>query len=296
MNIRTSNFIATEKFIKETIGRNGFSAVIGEKGTGKSHTMRQVIGAYEQKGGYSVITITPMDEKVKNITQIMSAMIEDISGESPRRDVEARRRQLRRILGDSTKKIILSVDEAQDLHKSTLRGLKKIHELGFGTKDKLFSILLFGQESLKDRISDDELKPRIRRQLMKGLTDKEKMEFIDSSQFNDKSLAIFLKRTRKTPLSVITAYDELMVIRDDLGRKKIDEQIVNDYFFSDTREMIMALNESFKKIADGVRETTGESLSPAAICQYTKGTYNGNNERLDNLLRTYAAEKQSAAI
>jgi type II secretory pathway predicted ATPase ExeA len=296
MNIRTSNFITAEKFIKETIERNGFSAVIGEKGTGKSHTMRQVIGAYEQKGGYSVITITPMDEKVKNITQIMSAMIEDISGESPRRDVESRRRQLRRILGDSHSKIILSIDESQDLHKSTLRGLKKIHELGFGTKDKLFSILLFGQESLKDRISDDELKPRIRRHHMKGLTDKEKMEFIDESLFNDKSLSVFLKRTRKTPLSVITAHDELLAIRDDLGRKKIDEQIVNDYFFSDTREMLLSLNESYKKISDGLFESTGERVSPSAICQYVKGTYAGKNERLDGLLSAYATEKQSAVI
>lgn len=296
MNIRTSNFITAEKFIKETIERNGFSAVIGEKGTGKSHTMRQVIGKYEQKGGFSVISITPMDEKVKNITQIMSAMIEDIAGESPRRDVEARRRQLRRILGDSHAKIILAIDESQDLHKSTLRGLKKIHELGFGTKDKLFSIILFGQESLKDRISDDELKPRIRRHQMKGLTDKEKMEFIDSAQFNEKALAVFLKRTRKTPLSVITAYDELLVIRDDLGRKKIDEQIVNDYFFSDTRELVLSLNESYKKISDGILEKTGERVSPAAICQYTKGNYAGNNERLDGLLRQYASEKQSAAI
>lgn len=296
MNVRTSNFITVEKFIKETVERNGFAAVIGEKGTGKSHTLRQVVGSYEQKGGYTVITITPMDEKVKNITQIMSAMVEDIAGESPRRDVESRRRQLRRILGDSHQKIILSIDEAQDLHKSTLRGLKKIHELGFGTKDKLFSIILFGQESLKDRISDDELKPRIRRHHMKGLTDKEKMEFVDSSQFNEKSLAIFLKRTRKTPLSVITAHDELLVIRDDLGRKKIDEQIVNDYFFSDTREMLLTLNESYKKISEGVYESTGERISPTAICQYTQGKYNGNNERLDGLLRTYATEKQSAAI
>jgi Cdc6-like AAA superfamily ATPase len=296
MNIRTSTFIATEKFVRETIERNGFSAVIGEKGTGKSHAMRQVIGKYEQKGGFSVITITPMNEQVKNITQIMSAMIEDISGESPRRDVEARRRQLRRVLGDASSKIILSIDEAQDLHKSTLRGLKKIHELGFGTKDKLFSIILFGQESLKDRISDDELKPRIRRHHMKGLTEKEKLEFIDSSAFNEKALGIFLKRIRKTPLSVITAYDELIVIKDDLGRKKIDEQIVNDYFFSDTRELILSLGESYKKIADGVREVTGEQLSPAAICQYTKGNYNGNNERLDTLLRKYASEKRTAAI
>ncbi|MCL2154074.1 MAG: ATP-binding protein [Leptospirales bacterium] len=295
MTIKTSNYIAAEKFIKETIDRNGFSAVIGEKGSGKSHLLRQIIGSYENKGGFTVIPITPMSEDVKSITQIMSAMIEDISGESPRRDVEARRRQLRRILGDTNKKIILAIDEAQDLHKSTIRGLKKIHELSFATNDKLFSIILFGQDTLKDRISDDELRPRIKRHLMKELTEKEKLSFIDTSQFNEKALQIFIKSTRKTPLSVISSYENLLMICEDLERKKIDEQITGDYFYSNTREALLALNMSCKKIADEISAVTEESVSATAVNQYMNGKYPGRNERLDRLANKFLSTKQTIA-
>jgi len=295
MTIRTSNYIAAEKFIKETIDRNGFSAVIGEKGSGKSHLLRQVIGSYENKGGFTVIPITPMSEDVKSITQIMSAMIEDIAGESPRRDVESRRRQLRRILGDTNKKIILAIDEAQDLHKSTIRGLKKIHELSFATSDKLFSIVLFGQETLKDRISDDELKPRIKQHKMKELTEKEKLSFIDTSQFNDKALSVFIKSTRKTPLSVISSYENLIMICDDLERKKIDEQIVNDYFYSNTRESLLALNISCKRKSDEIFDITGERVSTTVVNQYENGKYQGRNDRIEGIMQKYVSAKQSTA-
>ncbi|HOW83150.1 MAG TPA: AAA family ATPase, partial [Spirochaetota bacterium] len=108
MTVKTNNFIKSKRFIDETIERRGFAAVLGEKGSGKTHIIREIIGAKEEKQDkYSVIRITPMRENEKCITQIMSAMIEDVSGETLRRDTEARRRQLRRVLGDATTTVIL---------------------------------------------------------------------------------------------------------------------------------------------------------------------------------------------
>ncbi|TAL31556.1 MAG: ATP-binding protein [Spirochaetes bacterium] len=288
-NVKTMNFLSAERFIRDTIGRKGIGAVIGEKGSGKTHIKRQVIGALEEKkGSYAIIDVTPMSEGVRNITQIMSAIIQDISGEGPRHDSEARRRQLRRILGDSGSDIILAIDEAQDLHKSTLRGLKKLHELGFGMKDRLFSIILFGQPSLKDRIADDELRPRFKRLQMSDLTAKEKALFIENhALFTEKALDTFLKRTKKTPLAVITAYEELDEMRSDLDQKKITEEMVNDYFSLAIREALAAMDKSYRRKAKEIEETTGEKISPATVHQYEKGNYKGNNDRLDDLMSRY---------
>jgi len=286
INIKTNNFNSAKRFISDTISRHGMGAVIGEKGSGKTHIRRQIIGELEEKKGtYRVIFITPMAGEVKCITQIMSAMIEDISGENPRRDTESRRRQLRRILGETSHDVILAIDEAQDLHKSTIRGLKKIHELGFGMRDRLFSIILMGQNSLKDKISDDELRPRIKRMQMKDLTMKEKELFIEkSSVFSDKALQIFLKRTRKTPLSVISAFDDVYMIMDDLNVKKITEQIVQDYFSVDRREALLSLNKSFREMAREIEEVTGTKVSATALNQHSKGLYRGKTDRLDEII------------
>ncbi len=298
--VKTMNYLSAEKFIRDTIGRKGIGAVIGEKGSGKTFIKRQVLGALEEKkGSYTVVDITPMSEGVKNITQIMSALIQDISGESPRHDSEARRRQLRRILGDIGAEIILTIDEAQDLHKSTLRGLKKIHELGFGMRDRLFSIVLFGQPSLKDRIADDELRPRFRRVQMGDLTQKEKLMFVPNQAiFADKALELFLKRTKKTPLAVITAYEELDSMRSDLDLKKISEAMVNDYFSSSTREALLAIDKSYRQKAREIEEITGEKVSPTTLHQYEKGSYKGNVERLDKIAQEYLHQTgvRSAAL
>jgi len=294
-NVRTSNYIATEKFIKDLIARKGIGAIIGEKGAGKTHMFRQIIGSYEERRGrYTVISVTPMKEGEKNITQIMSSMIEDISGEHVRRDTEARRRQLRRILGDTTSEIILAIDESQDLHKSTIRGLKKLHELGFGLRDRLFTIILFGQNSLKDKIIDDELGPRIKRYRVKDLTQKEKMEFIDNPKvFNEKAMDLFMRRTRKTPLSIIRSFDDLNDIRMDLGKNKIDEAIVSDYFASDLRQGLLSLNKSFRQMSNEIRELTKEEVSPATLNQYVKGTYKGNLDKLDRIAGHYLEKKDT---
>jgi len=294
MTVKTNNFIKTKKFVDDLIDGRGFGAIVGEKGSGKTHMIREIIGAKEEKKDkYNVIRITPMRENEKCITQIMSAMIEDIAGETLRRDTEARRRQLRRVLGDATSTVVLVIDEAQDLHKSSIRGLKKLHELGWGMKDRLFSIIMFGQLSLKDKICDDELRPRIKRLQLAELTQKEKEEFIPATQiFSEKALSIFLRRTRKTPLGVLAAFEQLDQIRLDLDRRKIDEQMVTDFFSFDKREAIIALDKSYRQISREIKALTGEDVSPTALNQHINGNYKGNTDRIDRLMDTYLEKEK----
>ena len=284
--IKTANFVNAGKFISELLSSNGMGAIIGEKGSGKTFIKRKIIGAFEEKKSeFRVIEIVPMGEQVQNIGQIMNSMISDISGEAPRQDNEARRRQLRRILGETKENVVLAIDEAQDLHHSTLRGLKKLHELGFGTRDQLFTIILFGQNSLKDRISDDELRPRIRRYCMRDLTQKEKELFIsETKKFTPGAFEIFLKRTRKTPLAVEDAYRELMQITSDLDMAKIDDKIVSEYFSFDVRDMILRFGKSYRELSKAITEATDENVSPTTLNQIVNGKYNGDIERIGALI------------
>ena len=297
--IKTTNFLKAQKVIHEAVANNAIAAIIGPIGSGKTFINRKVVGEYqEQESKYCVVDISPVTDNAKNITQIMSQMIEDIAGESPRRDTEARRRQLRRILGDSHRKIILSIDEAQDLHVSTLRGLKKLHELGFGTRDKLYSILLFGKPNLKDKLYNEELRPRVKILQLSALTQKEVEFFVDTQEFTEKALEIFVKRAQRTPLHVVTAFNSLLLCKEELGKKKIDEELVSNYFSADYREILKAelSTTSFRELSNSIYEKTGEKISPAALNMYVNGKYNGNNSKLDAIMERYITTAQKAAL
>lgn len=289
--VRTANFSKADTEINKAIQKKGMLAVIGEKGSGKTFIKRQVIGSKQEKiSKYRIVEICPIESESKNITQIMSAMISDISSENPKRDTEARRRQLRRILGEASEiyEIILCVDEAQDLHKSTLRGIKKLHELGFGTRDHLFSVVFFGQNSLKDKISDDELRPRIKRYKMNNLTQTEKEKFIeDKSIFTKEALNLFLRRTRPLPLSVVKAFEDLSEMKDALELNQITKEHAQDYFSVDIREQILNFGMSFRALSHDIEKKTGGSISPAALNQMSKGKYKGSMDNLSELLNEY---------
>lgn len=297
--IKTTNFLKAEKAIKEAVSNNTIAAIIGPIGSGKTFINRKVVGAYQEQGSkYCVVDISPVTDNARNITQIMSQLIEDMAGESPRRDTEARRRQLRRILGDSSRKIILSIDEAQDLHVSTLRGLKKLHELGFGTRDKLFTIILFGKPMLKDKLYNEELRPRVKILQLQALTQKEVELFVDPREFTDKALELFVKRAQRTPLHVVTAFNNLLMMKNELDKKKIDEDLVSTFFSADYREILKAeLSEkSFRELANSIQETTGEKISPTTLNMYVNGKYNGNNSKLDAIMERYITTAQKAAL
>lgn len=287
--IKTASFTRAHKFLHDAIDRNGFVAVIGDKGIGKTFIKTKIIGAFsEKKSAFKVADLTALEEREKKIGQIMSAMIQDVGGENPRMDKEARRRQLRRILGTCTSKVILVIDEAQDLHKSTIRGLKKLHELNFGTRSKLFSIVLFAQPTFTDMISDDELRPRIRRMKMNPLTVKEKELFVPKKNFTEKAYKMFIGNTSNLPAVIINLYDELYDLAEGLG-SKITEELVSNFLFYETRERFKQLNKSYRKSSAEIKELLGINLAASTINAYVTGTYTGNNQEVEAILNKYIA-------
>ena len=283
--IRTSNFINTENFIKKIISSNKIGVIVGEKGSGKTFIKTKVLGRMQEDAHkYRVIEVGVIGEQVKNITSVMSSMITGLSGENPNRDVEARRKQLRRVLGTAASQyeVVLTIDEAQDLHHSTLRSLKKIHELAFGTMDRLFSIILFAQPSLVPKISDDELKPRFKRYAMQKLTEEEKAKFIpNASIFTKEALALFLKRTRQNPLSVEESYSDLEDIKLEFELKQIERKHVEDYFSVDLREKILGFGMSFRKLSSKI------GVSATALHQVSQNKYPGDVGKIEAIINEY---------
>ena len=129
----------------------GFLAVIGEVGSGKSVMRRKVVEQLRRDGTILIIYPQMIDKSRLNAGSICDAIIMDISSEKPRVKLEAKTRQVQKLLLERSKqnyRSVLLIEEAQDLDIRTIKHLKRFYELEDGYR-KLLGIILIGQTELK---------------------------------------------------------------------------------------------------------------------------------------------------
>jgi type II secretory pathway predicted ATPase ExeA len=157
------------RYIREamwtTARQGGFIAIAAESGAGKSTLRRDLIDRIRREDA-PVIVMEPyvlgMEDndrtgKTLKAASIADAMISALAPlEKPRITMEAKGRQLHRLLKDSRKagfSHVLIIEEAHGLSVPTLKHLKRFFELEDGFK-KLLSIILIGQTELSQKLSD----------------------------------------------------------------------------------------------------------------------------------------------
>lgn len=136
----------------------GFLAVIGEVGSGKSVMRRKVIERLKRDGDVLVIYPQIIDKQRVTAASICDAIIMDVSGEKPKMKLEAKSRQVQRLLLDRSKqgfRHVLIIEEAHDLSIPVLKYLKRFHELEDGYK-KLLGIIMVAQTELKRTFNESQ--------------------------------------------------------------------------------------------------------------------------------------------
>ena len=146
----------------------GFLAVIGEVGSGKSVMRRKVVEQLKKDGDVIVIFPQMIDKNRVNAASICDAIVMDLSEQRPRMKLEDKTRQVHKLLLDRAKqnfRAVLIIEEAHDLHTSTLKYLKRFYELEDGYR-KLLGIILIGQVELHTIFNEEkhiEMREVIRR-------------------------------------------------------------------------------------------------------------------------------------
>ncbi len=152
--------------IREAVESRRLIGVIGRFGSGKSVLVREALNdsAYEVTGNrplgehrYALIYVNNPDKERLRIGHCMSAMIDHLSGENPRRDTIARSTQLSRIVGErvvrNRQDVVLVIENAHRLHANTLLALKDLREAAiYRGECPLFSAILVGQEALRAKL------------------------------------------------------------------------------------------------------------------------------------------------
>jgi type II secretory pathway predicted ATPase ExeA len=145
-----------EMAMLDAASHGGFLAVIGECGSGKSVMRRKVVAALKKEGDVRVIYPQIIDKTRLNAASICDAIIMDLSEQKPRIRLEAKTRQVHKLLLERSKegyRSVLMIEEAHDLNVSTLKYLKRFYELEDGFR-KLLGIILIGQVELRDLLDE----------------------------------------------------------------------------------------------------------------------------------------------
>jgi len=151
-----------QRYIRETMyyaaKHSGFVAICGESGSGKSTLRRDLLDRI-RRDNESIIFIQPqiVDKREMTAAHICDAIVADLSSEAPKQSLEAKGRQVQRILAAGARvnnAHCLIIEEAHDLHISTLKYLKRFWEIEDGFK-KLLGILLIGQPELETKLDEN---------------------------------------------------------------------------------------------------------------------------------------------
>jgi type II secretory pathway predicted ATPase ExeA len=205
-------------------------SIVGERGMGKTRAVRAAL----DKIGCKIVLVEKSQKERLTISDIEQAIILDLSDEPPKRGGEVRARQLRRIVGEASRKqkIVVVIEEAHRLHGQTLRSLKTLREIQWMGNTELFTVVLIGQSDPMNKAGVSEVRLRTDCIRMQGMTAVEAGEYTSVTLgkfFDDEALEAVSR------LPQATNYLELQALLVELlnyaiagGRDQVNKQDVND--------------------------------------------------------------------
>lgn len=151
-----------QRYVRESMyyaaKHQGFLAIVGESGSGKS-TLRRDLLARMQRENDRIVVIRPSGDSETGglrAPHLCDAIVRTVSSERMKQSLEARSRQIERVLSASARTgyaHVLLIEEAQDLTKPTLKYLKRLWEKEDGFT-RLLGVVLIGQTELGDMLNE----------------------------------------------------------------------------------------------------------------------------------------------
>ena len=175
-DIETADSSRIGIMMRAAVQGKGFMSILGRCGSGKTHAVWRALRLETAH----LVEPLRLDRERLHMGDVQTALIRELSGETPRHSGEARAHQTRRVLGAASRErsVVLVIDDAHLLHHQTLRGLKRLREMAWMCEAPLLGIVLIGQRDRTDGL--DEVHLRLERLWLGGLRPVEAKQAIDA--------------------------------------------------------------------------------------------------------------------
>ncbi len=217
----------------------GFIAVTGEVGTGKTtlcRTLLQRLGA-ETEVAFVFNPTLSGEELLRSINQEFGLLVEGRS----RSDLADQLNQFLLEMKRAGRRVLLIIDEAQNLSRETLEEVRLLSNLETSTS-KLIQILLFGQPELDEKIDSKELR-QLRQRIsvrwsLTPMSAEETGEYVRhrlriaagtdcGDVFSTRALRVVRRRTRGIPRLVNLLCDRALLAGYAAGTRSIGTDTVH---------------------------------------------------------------------
>jgi len=148
------------RFILAAMGdvakNQGILAISGESGAGKTVLRKLFMEELRKDDDIAVIIPRIFDKSKITAASLCDAIVADVSSENPKRSMEAKARQVERLLRTATqggRRHVLIIEDAHDLTVPILKYLKRFWEMEDGF-NRLLGIILIGQNELKEKLDE----------------------------------------------------------------------------------------------------------------------------------------------
>jgi type II secretory pathway predicted ATPase ExeA/uncharacterized protein YlaI len=282
--IPTKSFVKASGMIHKVVKKNTMCAITGDAGIGKS-TLRQIaIGKYAESKRYKVVHVhAGIIQSQDETGSIVSQMIRSLSPEQPKRNGLQQNAQLTKILQTVSDKyrIILSIDEAQELSRKTIYGLKKIHELGSSFQGgELFSIVLFGKPALVSHLEEYEVGYRIQNIEMLPMSEAEIKNLLKVNGItfkNENHIKNFHIETSGIPLKAINLIKQ---IYDTIKERKLDMDASFSYILAgDLNKKAKQFGISNNDISKYMYQQSKITVDKSTVQRANAGKLNGDRAK-----------------
>lgn len=174
----TGDMVRTRRILTMAVESRAMVSIVGERGCGKT----EAVGSALKKLGVTAIYPKRVDQENLTIADVKTALIIGLSSENVKRGGIVSSAQLRRIVGENRKqRIVVVIEEAQRLHRNTLRSLKTLRELEWMGETELFTIILVAQSDPMNRAGVSEVRLRSDLVRMQGLSANEASHYVRST-------------------------------------------------------------------------------------------------------------------
>ncbi|QII11216.1 hypothetical protein KsCSTR_18370 [Candidatus Kuenenia stuttgartiensis] len=255
VHMETSDVSRVKRIVGMAVESHAMVSIVAMRGQGKTRAVDSILREMEVK---EIRLFTSDKEKVL-VGDIERALITDLSEEPVRRTREIRARQLRRIVGEASRRqeVVLVLEEAHRLHGQTLRSLKTMRELDWMGQNPLFTIIMIGQSNPMGKPGVDEVRLRTDTIEMKGMTAAEVKRYVwetvGKSFEPDAVEALSRLKDSRNFLDLQEMVINLMNKAMAYGRKKVEAFDVFELYCGGLKELIRKENISQGELAEEVK-------------------------------------------
>lgn len=259
-------------------------AVSGPVGVGKTAMIRQLQDRILTEKKVIFARSLSIDKRRVSLPALMTALFLDIGGDPDMKvptQAEKRERMLQEAIKGAKKPVVLFIDEAHDLHFSTLNGLKRLVEIVEAGRG-ILSVVLVGQPRLQNdlrRATMEEIGHRTTRLDLEGLGD-DTGPYIDwlletclhekakTDEVIEPAARQFLAEKLNTPLQIAEHLNRAFADAFRMGASQVTRDIVVDTIsvgFDDMDARLSRIGYTAKTLSDQF------DLPQAEVRRFLKG-------------------------